>query len=218
MSDRNIRIILSALALVMLVFTLPFSAQADSGEDAFTQTVNGYQVALIFAEDPALGENQIHVQIHDATDLPVSDATVEVSLALAEEENHVVAEEPSGHDSVPGMDEHSSEASGHDEMPGGSESANAHGAATHDEIQSVQLAPSHHEEGEYAGEIHIESTGDWILIVHFTLEGETMEVGFPVLLKNSSRNVILAGFLSVNILIVIVAGFLKKPKIASASL
>lgn len=218
MSDGNIRVILSALALVMLVFTLPFSAQADSGEDPFTQTVHGYQVTLKFAEDLALGENQIHVQIHDATDLPVSDAAVAVSLVPAEEENHAVAQEPSGHDGMSGMDEHSNEASGHDEMTDGTKSADAHGAAPHYEMQSVQLRPSHHEEGEYAGEIHIESTGDWILTVHFTLEGETLQAGFPLQLKSSSRNVMLAGFLGVNILIVIVAGFLKKPKIASASL
>lgn len=83
MSGRISRIILSALALVMLMFVLPFSAQADGGEDAFTQTVNGYQMALVFAEKPALGENQIHVQIYDMTDMPISDARVEVSLALA---------------------------------------------------------------------------------------------------------------------------------------
>lgn len=218
MSGKIKRNFLSALALVMLVFVLPFSVQADGGEDAFTQTINGYQVALIFAEKPTIGENKIQVQVQDAMAMPVRDARVEVSLALVGEDSHVVAQEPSSHNNMPGMAEHASEAPEHDDIPDASESANVHGTATHGEIQTIQLEPSHHEEGEYAGGIHIESSGDWIVTVHLTVEDETMEVGFPLMLNSGARNGILASFLSVNILILIVAGLLRKPNFALKSL
>lgn len=204
------RILLPMLIILMLVLVTPLSAQADGEEDAFTQTVNGYQVALMFAEDPAVGENQIHVQIHDAMDMPVGDAMVEVTLAPVAEEHLSEAQESSSHDDMPGMDMTTTEPSAHDGMSGMdmAEPATVHEASAHDEMQAVLLEPAH-ESGEYSGEMHIELAGEWIVRVHLTVQGEVMEVDFPLIVKSSSRNGLLAGFAGVNILILIVAAATK---------
>jgi hypothetical protein len=194
------KIILPLLLILILALLTPLSAQADGETDGLVQTVNGYQVALAFAENPAVGENQIHVQIHDALDMPVSDATVEVALGPAEEEHHVEVPESTGHESMPGMDM--------------AEPAIDHGTTTHEKMQVVLLEPSHHEKGEYSGEVHIESTGDWTVTVHLNVQDELMEVDFPLTVKSSSRNVILTGFAGANILILIVAAVLKSKSIS----
>jgi hypothetical protein len=161
--------------------------------------VNGYHISLVFAEDPVVGENQIHVQVHDAMDMPVSDATVEVTLTRPEEEHNEV-EESSEHDSMP--ETHTSEP------------AAAHGASAHEEMEGFVLEPSHHEAGEYSGEIDVESTGDWTVTVHLTVQEEGMEVKFPLMIKSSSRSIILASFTGINFLILIIAAILKRKPVA----
>lgn len=192
---RTLSKIILPVIITMLVFMISFPAQADGGSDGLSQTVNGYHVALVFAAEPAVGENQIHVQIHDAMDMPVSDATVQVTLARVEE-GHNAVEESSDHDNMPEM---------HTAEP-----APAHGANAYVEMEGFVLEPSHHEEGEYSGEIHVESTGDWTVTVHLSVQEEEMAAEFPLMIKSSSRNVILAGFAGINILILVVAATLKR--------
>jgi hypothetical protein len=141
---RTLSKVILPFIITMLVFMISFPVQADGGSDGLTQTVKGYHVALVFAEEPAAGENQIHVQIHDALDMPVSDATVEVTVARVEE-GHDVVEESSGHENMPEMH--------------AAEPAAGHGANAHVEMEDFVLEPSHHEEGKYSGQIHVESTG-----------------------------------------------------------
>lgn len=192
------KVVLSLFIIMMIVFVTPLSVQADGDPDGFVQTINGYQVSLIFAEDPTVGENQIHVQIHDSMDMPVSHADVQVSVASPAEEHaadgHGVVEEPSGHENMPGMD-HTGPA--------------VEQGSTHEEMQAFALEPSHHEEGEYSGAMHIESSGDWTITVHLTVEGESMEVEFPVMIKSGVRNTILTTFAGINLFILIVAAALK---------
>ena len=182
------------IIIAMLVFMIAFPAQADGGAEGLTQTINGYQVALVFAKDPAVGENQIHVQIHDAMDRPVSAATVEVTLARAEE--HDAAEESSAHANMP--ETHAAEP------------ASSHGANAHESIEGFVLEPSHHEAGEYSGKIHVESTGDWTVTVHLTVQEQGMEVDFPLMIKSGSRNIIVASFAGINLVILAVAATLKR--------
>jgi len=203
---------LPILIVVILALVIPLSAQADGGDDGFMQTVNGYQVALIFAEDPTVGENQIHIQIHDAMDMPVQDASVEVILASVEEGHNDEASEAQSHDDMPAMEVAATEAPGHAGMAGMDMTAHQSETA-HNEMQGIILVPAH-ESGEYSGTLHIESTGEWIISIELTVHGEVMEVGFPLTVKSGSRNGILAGFVGINILILIVAVALK-PKSAS---
>jgi hypothetical protein len=128
-------------------------------------------------------------------DMPVGDATVEVTLARAEEEHHE-AEEPSSHDGM--AETHTSEP------------APNHGATAHEEMDGFLLEPSHHEKGEYSGVIQVESTGDWTITIHLTVREEEMAADFPLMIKSSSKNVILASFAGVNVLILVAAAALKR--------
>lgn len=197
------KVLLPALLIGMLAL-VPLPAQADGGDDGFMQTVNGYQVGLVFAEAPTVGENQIHIQIHDAMDMPVHDASVEVILAPIAEGHSDDASESASHSD---MDMAATEAPGHEGMPG--MDMTAHQSTTaHNEMQGIPLEPAQ-ENGEYSGDIHIESTGEWVISVQLTVQGEVMKVDFPLTVKSNSRNGILAGFVGTNILILIVAAAFK---------
>lgn len=191
---RTLSKIILPVISALLLFVIAFPVQADSGTDGLTQIVDGYHISLVFAEDPAVGENQIHVQIHDAMDRPVSDAAVEVTLARVEE-GHSDAKESSGHDSMAEM--HSAPTTGH-------------GTNAHEEMEGFPLEASHHEAGEYSGEIHVESTGNWMVTIHLTVKEQGMEVDFPLMVKSSSRNIILASFAGINLLILAAAATLKR--------
>jgi hypothetical protein len=77
-------------------------------------------------------------------------------------------------------------------------------------MEGFVLEPSHHEQGEYSGEIHVESTGDWTVTVHLTVQEEEMAAEFPLMIKSSSRNIILASFAGINILTLMIAAALKR--------
>lgn len=200
------RILLPPIMLVMLALVAPLSAQADGENDGFVQTVNGYQVTLMFAEHPAVGENQVHIQLHDETDMPVSNATVQVALAPLEAEHD---EQAASHENMSGM-ETNAESSDHAGMAG---MDMGESTATHGEIRAVPLQAAH-EDGEYAGEIHVEKAGEWVISVHLIIQGEAMEVDFPVTVKTKSNMGILAGFAGVNVLILIAAAIFKSKSAA----
>src|SRR3990172_3959898 len=82
------RILIPVLTITLLTLMAPLSVQADGVEGESIQTVNGYQAALAFAEEPGIGENQVHIQIHDAMAMPVTNAAVEVMVMPLEEEGH----------------------------------------------------------------------------------------------------------------------------------
>jgi hypothetical protein len=197
--------LLSVLTLLILSVA-PGTVFADGGNSEFTKSVNGYHVTLVFEEPVMVGENPIHVRVNDAMDMPVSNADVQVSV-------------------VEGNDEHAEEKSEHTE---GEEVASAndtmHGmeavpeqpveapSEAHDEMGMVALEAGH-ESGEYAGEIAIDSAGDWMIRVHLTVPGELTEVDFPLSIAQSKSNStgILAGFFTVNAAI-IAAAIIFKPK------
>ena len=194
---------LLAALIFLALLTLPVSALADGGEDGFTQTVNGYEVTLVFEEPAMVGENQVHVQVSDSQHMPVADAEIEVNVVEAEEEH---AEEEAAADD---------EASGMAGMGGSTEQEAEAPASEHDEDGMVAFEAGH-EDGEYAGEIAIDKPGDWAIRVHLTIQGETMEVEFPVTIANPKNGSgILTGFLAVNAVIVVAALFLKLKPVAA---
>lgn len=206
------RIVLPVLIIALLSLIAPLSVLADGGEHESIQTVNGYQVALAFAEEPGIGENQVHIQIHDAMAMPVPNAAVEVMVMAAKEEGHGEETESDGHDSMSGQEaDHAEPAeSSHDSMEGVDKAA-AESTNEHEEEQLDLLEPAH-EEGEFSGEITIPSAGDWTVVVHLTINDEAMEVEFPLTVKNNSQGGILAGFAGVNITILLVAAALKSKR------
>jgi hypothetical protein len=86
-------------------------------------------------------------------------------------------------------------------------------AGGHDEEESaaIVLEPGH-DAGEYEGELHVESSGEWMLNVRFTVNSETKTVEFPFEAgRQLGRNyAILASFFSFNVAVVAYAAVLKK--------
>jgi hypothetical protein len=183
--------------VLLVLLTLPVSAWADGGEDEFTQTVNGYEVTLVFDESATVGENQIHIQVGDSQHMPVSNADIEVSV-VESEGDHVEAESAA--------DNEVSDMAG---MGGDPEQQAEAPASEHAEADTVTFEAGH-EKGEYAGEIAIDEPGDWAIRVHLTIQGETMEVEFPLTIAHpKSGSGILTGFLALNAVILVAALVLK---------
>ena len=217
--------LLLSTIILLITLALPVAALADGGEDGneFTQTVNGYQVTLVFAKPAAVGENQIHVRVSDAHNMPIPDADVELSVVKSESGQPEAAASAHGEPAdMPGMDmpEHAPQppSTGHDtmaDMPGMDTPAEAP-ASAHDEMLMTTLEAGH-ESGEYSGKIAIE-TPDCILRVHLTVQGELTEVDFPLsIVQTQNGSGILLGFFAVNVAIV-AAAFILKPKPVSVPL
>jgi len=68
------------------------------------------------------------------------------------------------------------------------------------------------ESGEYAGEMHFETSGEWMFNVHFTINGETTAVDFPIEIARTLglNYAVLAGFLGINGTVIATAAFLKR--------
>jgi hypothetical protein len=71
------------------------------------------------------------------------------------------------------------------------------------------------ESGEYAGELHFDTSGEWMFNVHFTVNGETTEVDFPVEIARTlgANYAILIGFFGINATAIIVAATLKRKSV-----
>lgn len=221
--------ILLLFSLVFLLsLALPTSAQADGGEGGvtFTQTVNGYTVKLVFQDPAIVGENPIHVQILDAAGIPLTGADVEVSLEEAESADHEEAA-PSAETGMSGMGESPTAmpTSAPDAMSGMNSSADptptpasmsninsmSPVSSEHDQMGMVALEPGA-ENGEYEGELAIESDGEMTVRAHITIQGELMEVDFPLhVAKSSTGAVVLTTFASINA-VILGAAFVIKQK------
>ena len=206
----------TALLLVIAILLLtPTIAFADGGEGGYVVTANGYQVELIFKGPVAIGENEFHIQITDSMGMPVPDAEVEVSAMPAEgmtehdEDEEMATEAPS----VGVMTSNSSGMDMATEVPStGVMKPNEPAADEHsEESLTIMLEPAM-ESGEYAGEMHFETSGEWMLNVHFTVDGETTKVEFPIdIARTLGLNyAVLAGFFGINGTVIAAAAFLKR--------
>ncbi len=215
--------LLLSTIILLIVLALPVAALADGGEEGneFTQTVNGYQVTLVFAKPATVGENQIHIRVSDAYSMPISNADVGVSVVKSET-GHAEAETHTSADGqMADMPEHAPEppSTGHDmaDMPGMDMSATSAEttSSTHDEMNMTTLE-SGHESGEYAGEIAIESPGNYIIRAHLTIQGELTEVDFPLnIVQPQNGSGIMLSFFAVNVAILVAAVILKPKPISS---
>jgi hypothetical protein len=203
------------LVVAALLLAFPQTVFADGGEGGTEQEVNGYHVTLIFTEPIKTGENQFHIQITDSMGMPITSAEVEVSAMPAEgmsehDENEEIATE------VPSTGVMTSNSDGMDmgsEAPTtGVMQPNEPAAEEHDEESlTVMLEPTM-ESGEYAGELHFDASGEWMFNVHFTINGETTEVDFPVEIARTLglNYAVLVGFFAINATAIIVAATLKR--------
>ena len=190
----------------------PKTVFADGGEGSSEKEVNGYHIRLIFAEPVKAGENQFHIQITDATGMPVTNAEVEVSamptkgMEMATEVQAVGVMTSNNN-----MDEMGTAT---EEPTTGVMKPNKPAADEHsEETLTVVLEPTM-ESGEYAGELHFETSGEWMFNVHFTVNGKTNEVDFPIeIVRALGMNyAVLVGFFGINATVIASAVILKKRK------
>lgn len=237
---KNVKSLICGLAITLLVLMLPGSALASPGDQGTMITVGGYQVSLGFVEPAKTGTNSIHVTILDEMGMPVSNAEVEISaMPIEETDGHVENMQPTepamggmeGVDhSLPtpapldsmagmaGMDHPAPTAVATDSMHGDESGHGVEEGAndTHTEETVMAILEPGHESGEYAGEISFAASGHWMLTVHFSTDGETLEAAFPVDVTGSSPSGgILAGFAGLNAVLIGVAAITRR-KPASA--
>jgi len=216
MSKKSHRLLVTLLIIsVFLLLAFPATVFADGGAAGSEKEVNGYRVRLTFAEPVKPGENHFHIQIADAMNMPVADAEVEVSAMPVEgmDEMAMATEAPAAgvmtsDNNMDGMGMATEEPAAGIMQPD-QPAADGHG----EESLTVMLEPTK-ESGEYAGELHFETSGEWMFNVHFTVNGKTSAVGFPVKIARSLalNYAILAGFFSFNVAVVAYAAALKKRK------
>ena len=220
---------LLSTTLVLILLMLPVSALADEdgGGNEFIQTANGYRVVLVFEKPASVGDNQIHIQVNDVQNMPVSNADVEVSVVENETEQpgsevHTstdgqMADMPGMvHDPQPPSTKQDEMAA---DMPGMDMSGTAVEAPAISREKTVMTTlEAGHESGEYAGKIAIEVPGNYILHVYLTVQGQRTKVDFPLnIVQTQNVSSILLGFFTVNVAIIAVAVLLK-PKPLSVPL
>lgn len=216
--NRIMRRNTAVLLVTAILLVTPTMALADGGaEDGYVATANGYQVELVFKEPAMAGENEFHIQITDSMGMPVPNAEVEVSAMPAEgmtehdEDEEMATEAPSvgemtGNNSMEEMDM-ATEAPATGVMKPNGPTADEHG----EEVATIMLEPTM-ESGEYAGELHFDTSGEWIFNVHFTVNGDTTKVEFPVEIARALgvNYAVLTGFFGINGAVIVTAAFLKR--------
>ena len=86
MKRFSLQSLLLSISIIFALLALPVGVLADSGsgQNELTQTVNGYQVSLSFDKPVFIGENDIHIRVRDAQNMPISEAELEVSVVEAQ--------------------------------------------------------------------------------------------------------------------------------------
>ena len=220
--NRMIHISTAALLVIVTLLLTPASALADGGEDGYAVTANGYHIELVFKGPVVIGENEFHIQITDSMGMPVPNAEVEVSAMPAEDmSTHDEFEEMSGmemateassvgvmtsNNSMDGM-VMATEAPSTGVIKPNEPAEDVHG----EETLTIMLEPTL-ESGEYAGELHFDASGEWMFNVHFTVNGETTQVDFPVEIARTLglNYAVLAGFFGINGTVIATAAILKR--------
>lgn len=218
--NRMMRRNTAVLLITAILLITPTAALADGGGNGNIVTANGYQIELVFKEPVTVGENEFHIQITDSMGMPVPNAEVEVSAMPSEgmtehgEDEEMATEAPSvgvmtSNNTMDGMDMAT-------EVPStGVMKPNEPAVEEHnEEALTVMLEPTA-ESGEYAGELHFETSGEWMFNVHFTVNGETTEVDFPIEIARTLglNYAVLAGFFGINGTVIATAAFLKRKSV-----
>jgi hypothetical protein len=194
----------TVILLILLILPVTALANGGEGENKFTQTINGYQVTLVFEKPAMVGENQVHIQLSDAQNMPIPNASLGVSVIEGRPEhtemNTSAADSMAGMPGMEGME-------GMPEQPASSD--------THNDMVMVVFEPGH-ESGEYAGNLPLQKAGEWIIRVHLTAQNDTVEFDFPISVVSQSGpgRTILAGFLAVNGAIIATAVFMKRKPVS----
>jgi hypothetical protein len=214
---------LSVLVLIaVLVFANPVSVLADEGEGGheLEAEVNGYHVTLSSQNEWAKGENTIVVTITDAMGMAISDAEVEILIALKADSHADAGSDAHGAPETdthaePAADAHGSESS-HDSMSDtdAHEEESSDTMAHEEETVTPLVMIESHEHGEYLADADLEKSGEHVVQVFFHVNGEMMQADFTVEVPGmASKTVVLWSFLVINVGLVVSAGVLKKPSV-----
>ena len=202
------------LILSILLLAIPRAIFAAGGQGGNEKEVNGYHVSLSFTAPARSGENQFQIQITDAMGIPVTNAQVEVSAMPVEgmPEMEMEAAAPAVGvmtSNSSGMDMGGDPAAATGVMKPNNPAANAHA----EDAITLILKPAAGS-GEYAGDVHFDTSGQWMFEVHFTVNGETSTVEFPFEVQRALglNYAVLAGFLGFNGSVLAAAAILKKRK------
>lgn len=213
--------------IASILFANPYIVLADEGDDGIhglEVEVNGYHVTLSNQNEWAKGENTVIVTIADEMGTPVTDTEVEILIAPKAATGH---DEPAaeGH-SAPEVDDHAAEPTGHDSMPGmdmnePTEAAAAHETTSHDapvhgeeEIFDPIAMREADEHGMYIAETHLKDSGEHEVLVMFHINGQMIEAAFTVEIPGAnSKYIVLWSFALINTALIASAGFIKKQTI-----
>ena len=220
---------LLAISILGIALIFPRTAFASEEVEVYEAEVNGYHVSLGFIAEIKAGENEVHVQILDQEGLPVDSTEVEIMTMRMEEDAHgeneshgaSETEQTSEHNNMPGMEmqptyEPVEPSNGHDNMPGMNVETEPATESTHsmetDSHQGSTILLEHHmEDSEYKGVLNFDKSGEWNVVVHFTVGGELLEVDFPVTVVGAmSRYGVLAGIFGLNVAIISAAAIAKR--------
>ena len=84
---------------------------------------------------------------------------------------------------------------------------------SHDEESASPIAMTESEHGMYTVQTHLETSGEHDVHVYFHVNGEMLQADFIVDVQGSnSRSVVLWSFAAINVVVVAVAGVMKKQK------
>ena len=215
---------LSVLVLIaVLVFANPVTVLADEGEGGheLEAEVNGYHVTLSSQNEWAKGENTIVVTITDAMGMAISDAEVEILIALKADSHADAGSDAHGAPETdthaePAADAHGSESSSHDSMSDtdAHEQESSDTMAHEEETVTPLVMTESHEHGEYLADTHLEKSGEHVVQVFFHVNGEMMQADFTVEVPGmASKTVVLWSFLAINVGLVVSAGIFKKQSV-----
>lgn len=198
------------LIIATLLLAFPKTVFADGGEGGSKKEINGYHITLIFVEPVKTGENQFHFQITDSIGMPIPNAEVEVS-AMPVDGMEMATEAPTvgvmtNSNSMDGM-EMATEVPSTGVMKPNEPAVDEYS----EEALTIMLEPTT-ESGEYAGKLQLDASGEWMFNVHFTIDGETTEVDFPIEIARTLglNYAVLAGFFGINGTVIAAAAFLKR--------
>ena len=211
---KMLRWLTCGLAISLLILIRPVTTLANGASEGTKITIDGYQVGLIFAEQVKAGDNSLHVQILDEKGLPVSAARVEISaMPVKDTQNHQKNMDSGAH-TMDGMD-------GMEGMSHSPATAPVHDMSSMGDLEATPTLVLSNEQfrkaGDYFGIITFSAAGPWILNTHFSINGQALDADFPVnvVANHSASFGILAGFVSLNTLIIWAASVTRR-KLVSA--
>ena len=198
-------LVASTLGIALL---FPKTVIASEEVEVYEAEVNGYHVSLGFIAEIKAGENAVHVQILDPEGLPVDSTEVKIMTMRMEEDAHgeneshgaSETEQTSVHNNMPGMNMETEPAI-----------ESTHSMETGSHQGSIILLEHHIEDSEYKGVLNFDNSGEWNVVVHFTVGGELLEVDFPVTVVGAiSKYGVLVGIFGLNVAIVSAAAIAKR--------